>query len=76
MNLSRLTNRIKAVEKGIYWVGGSIPKEEQVLVVKAKTESETNKIFEIQKDALRKKHGNFSDEDVQCIWCMDYSTAG
>jgi hypothetical protein len=73
VNLSRLTNRIKAVEKGIYWVGGSIPKEEQVLVVKAKTESETNKIFQIQKDKLKEKYGDFPDEDVLCVWCMDFA---
>ena len=43
---------------------------------KAKTESEANKIFEIQKDELRDKYGDFPDGDVQCIWCIDYSTAG
>ncbi len=76
MSIQKLKNRIKKIEGEICGLGGSIPKDEHVLVAKAKTESEANRIFENLKDDLRLKYGDFPDEDVQCIWCMDYSTVG
>ncbi len=77
MSIQKLKNRIKKIEGEICGFGGSIiPKEEQVLVAVAKTESEANKIFEALKNKLRKKYNSFSDEDLQCIWCMDYTTIG
>lgn len=76
MSISKLKNRIKKIEDEVYGFGGSIiPKEEQVLVAKAKTESEANKIFEALKDKLREKYGEFPDEDVLCIWCRIFGTA-
>ncbi|MHC4454301.1 MAG: hypothetical protein ACYSWS_06345 [Planctomycetota bacterium] len=75
MSILKLMNRLKKIEGEICgFRGGRIPKEEQVLVATAKTESEANKMFETLKDKLREKYGDISDEDVQCIWCMDYST--
>jgi hypothetical protein len=50
--------------------------DEKVLIAKAKTAIEANKIFEDLKGKLTKKYDKFPDEDVQCIWCMDYSTIG
>ena len=73
MSLLKLKNRLKKIENEVCGLGGSIPKDEQVLVAKAKTESDANKIFEDLKGKLREKY-DFPDEDVQCIWCMDYGT--
>ena len=69
-----MSNEGKAFLYPICGFGGSIPKEEQVLQAKAKAESEANKIFEDLKGKLREKDGGFSEEDVLCVWCMDYST--
>jgi hypothetical protein len=75
MSILKLMNRLKKIEGEICgFRGGRIPKEEQVLVAKAKTQCDANKIFEALKDKLREKFGDFSDDDVICIWCMDYST--
>ena len=77
MSIRKLKNRIKKIKDEVFGLGVSIiPKEEQVLVAKAKTESEANKIFEILKGKLRKKYGDFPDEDVQCYWCKIFGTAG
>ena len=76
MSIQKLKNRIKKIEGEICGLGESIPKDEQVLVAKAKTKSEANIIFEGLKGKLRANYSNFPDEDVQCIWCMDYGTAG
>jgi hypothetical protein len=77
MSIRKLQNRIKKIEGQIYGVGGNIiPKVEQLLIAKARTESEANNIFENLKDRLHEKYNEFSDENVMCIWCKDYSTAG
>ncbi len=44
-----------------------------MIAAKAKTQIEADKIFEVKKEKLREKYGDFSDDDVVCIWCMDYS---
>ena len=73
MSIQKLKNRIKKIEGEVYGVGGSIiPTGEQVLVAKAKIESEASKIFETLKDKLREKYGDFPDVDVLCVWCMDF----
>jgi hypothetical protein len=70
MSIQKLKNRIKKIKDEVYGLGVSIiPKEEQILVASTKTESEANKIFEDLKGKLRKKYGDFPDEDVQCYWC-------
>ena len=76
MSIQKLKNRIKKIEGEIYGVGGRIPQGEQVLIAVARTKSEANNIFENLKDNLRQKYGDFPDDDVLTIWCMDYSTVG
>ena len=76
MSIQKLQNKIKKMKDEVFGLGGSIiSKEEQVLVAVAKAESEANKIFEELKGKLRKKYGDFPDEDVQCIWCRLFGTA-
>ncbi len=76
MSIRKLKNRIKKIQDEVFGLGGSIiPKEEQVLLAKARTESEANKIFEDLKGKLREKYGDFPDEDVLCFWVKDYSDA-
>ncbi len=43
---------------------------------KAVKAGETSKIFEDLKSKLRKKYGDFPEEDVQCIWCRKFGRAG
>ncbi len=75
MSVRKLKNRLKKIKDDVFGFGGSIiPKEEQILVAQAKTEGEANNIFESLKGKLREKYGDFPDQDVQCIRCMDYST--
>ncbi len=70
MSIQKLKNRIKKMKAEVCGFGSSIiPKGERILVAKARTESEANKIFEDLKGKLREKYGDFPDEDVQCIWC-------
>ena len=76
MSIRKLKNRIKKIKDEVFGFGGSvIPKEEQFLVAVAKAESEANKIFEDLKGKLRKKYGDFPEEDVQCIWCRKFGTS-
>ncbi len=77
MSIRKLKNRIKKMKDEVFGLGSIIiPEEEQVLVAVAKAESEANKIFEDLKSKLRKKYGDFPEEDVQCIWCRKFGTAG
>ncbi len=77
MSIRKLKNRIKKIKDEVFGLGSSIiPKEEQVLVAKARTESEANKIFETLKGKLRKKYGDFPEEDVICFWCRIFGTSG
>ena len=77
MSIRKLKNRIRKMKDEVFGFGSSIiPEEEHVLVAVAKAESEANKIFEDLKDKLRKKYGDFPEEDVQCIWCRKFGTAG
>ncbi len=47
MSIQKLKNRIKRIESEVCGFGGNIiPKEDQLLVAKSKTESEANKIFD------------------------------
>ena len=43
---------------------------------KAVKVGEASKIFEDLKSKLRKKYGDFPEEDVQCIWCRKFGRAG
>jgi hypothetical protein len=75
MSIQKLKNRIKKIESEVCGFGGSIiPKEEQVLVAKSKTEDDANRIFEDLKDKLTTKYGEFPDEDVLCFWVRQFST--
>jgi UDP-glucose 6-dehydrogenase len=77
MSVLKLKNRLQKLKDEVFGFGGSIiPKEEQTLVAQAKTEGEANNIFESLKGKLREKYGDFPDEDVLCIWCRLFGTAG
>lgn len=77
MSIQKLKNRVKKIQGEVFGLGGSIiPKEEQVLVANARTESEANKIFKDLKGKLRKKYGDFPEEDVICFWCRTFGTSG
>ncbi len=70
--MQKLKNRLKGLEAEL--LGGSkIPKEENLLMVQACTEKDAHEGFEHLKAELREKYGDFSDEDVLCIWAKDYS---
>ncbi len=77
MSIRKLQNRIKKVKDEVFGLGSSIiPKEEHVLVAVAKAEREANKIFEDLKGKLKKKYGDFpEEEDVLCIWCRKFGTS-
>ncbi len=76
MSIRKLKNRIKKMKVEVFGSGSSIiPEGEHVLVAVAKAESEANKIFEDLKGKLRKKYGDFPEEDVQCIWCRKFGRA-
>ncbi len=77
MSIQKLKNRVKKMKDEVFGLGSSIiPEGEHVLVAVAKAESEANKIFEDLKGKLRKKYGDFPEEDVICFWCRIFGTAG
>ncbi len=74
MSIQKLKNRLKGLEAEL--LGGSrIPKEERFITVQACSKEEAHEGFEQLKSELREKYGDFPDEDVLCVWRMDYSTA-
>ena len=76
MSIQKLKNRIKKIQDEVFGFGsGIIPKEEQFLVAVAKTEIEANKILETLKSKLRKKYGDFPDDDVLCFWIRKFGTS-
>ncbi len=76
MSIQKLKNRVKSLETELFGLGGRIPKEEQFLVVGGgDTEAERERVkkeFEIRKDKLREKYGDFDDTEVQCIHIISH----
>ncbi len=68
MSIQKLKNRIKKIEGEICGLGGSIPKEECNIIIRAHTLEETKKGFNQIRIVLEDKYGQFDESKILEVW--------